>query len=152
MLSDRTKNTCPNATFVSIGKIKNYTLQFGNYFSSNWNGHVATIVPNRDTYVWGVVWDIDDSEIELMDVQEGVSSNHYNTIFVPVVLQPSLQKCYCYSYQVTGLPTYSDLPSKSYLSTIIKGATEHRLPENYILFLKSFVCNGKESKVKFPNV
>lgn len=36
-------------------------------------------------------------------------------------------------------------PSKTYITTIVKGAEESKLPESYVQFLKNIAHNGREA-------
>lgn len=152
LLEARFKKHCPSAKRITVGKINNYRLDFGNHFSQNWNGHVATIVPEKNSYVEGVVWKIPDNEIKFLDDQEDVHRNTYNTLFVPVYIGNIIRYCYC--YQLTDLPCQNNhnLPSKSYLETIIKGAKESNLSNEYLEFLSSFRHNNRKSKMLYPDV
>lgn len=153
LLNKRIEQSCPSANRINIGKIKNYRLDFGEYFSKNWNGYIATIVPDKGKTVWGAVWDIPKDEIENLNIQEGVERNIYNTIYVPVELNDGNTE-FCYSYQLTKLPQPNNqhIPSLSYISTIRKGAMESNLPQSYISKLKKIKNNGRQSKVEFPFV
>ncbi|QIH04876.1 hypothetical protein [Dasineura jujubifolia toursvirus 2a] len=168
MLEDRIKNTTPNAEGIGVAKLNNFILGFGKYFSNNWNGCVATIIPKKGGTIWGYIWKIPKDEIKLLDYQEAVHKNIYNTIYVPVI--PNFVKgykgkdsaydfknsrgVYCYTYQLSELPDDKEdyLPSKSYQSVIMCGAKNVNLPTSYIKMLKQIKNNGRNSKVEFPNV
>lgn len=62
----------------------------------------------------------------------------------------------CRLYQMTDLPLnkvklkdptipFERKPSKTYISTIVKGAEESKLPEKYVEFLKKIVHNEREA-------
>lgn len=52
----------------------------------------------------------------------------------------------CRTYQIIDLPEACDieehLPSMSYLKTMVKGALESELPEEYIRYLRNIKHNG----------
>lgn len=151
MSFDRIKRNCPTAEKVGWGYIKNYEMVFGHYFSKNWNGHVATIISKNNSKVYGGVWKIKLDELPALDLQEGVDKNIYNTIFVPVFCNKG-SLTYCYSYQLVTNCGEKKLPSKSYLNTIIKGASEMGVPRHYIDKLEKAPHNGKLSRFEYPDV
>lgn len=82
--------------------------------------------------------------------QEGVDSHIYEVIKVSVKTPDGI-RIESRAYQLCDLPppvpqgeTFPEerRPSKIYLETIIEGAEESQLPEEYIMFLKSFPDNG----------
>lgn len=156
LFSKRIQNTCPSARAIAVGEIKNYKFMIGKHFSKNWKGNVSTIVPDKNNSVFGVVWHIKDSEIHMMDIQEAVAKNVYNTAYIPVHMKYNNKKevIYCYVYIMCEAPCKYDnnLPSMSYLNTIIQGAKEHLLPSKYIKYLESFSHNDSSSISRFPNV
>lgn len=153
LLEERISNSCPNAKRVGLGIIRNYRVDFGNHFSHNWKGHVATIVPEKDSIVEGAIWKINDFELTRLDIQEGIHMNIYNKIFVPV-LSTTNYNVYCYCYMLTDLPKKNNdnLPSFSYLYTIIEGAKQSGLSEQYIKHIKSFKNNNNITDLYYPNI
>lgn len=139
----------PTAVRVSKAKLVDYRLDFG-YWSQRWKGAAATVVPDEGKYVWGAVWQLDRSDMENLDRQEGVSSNVYFPFEVEVET-PDEQKLLCRCYQLCDTPTKLNpgqpvpedrLPSELYLSVIIKGAQETGLPDDYIKQLKKISHNS----------
>lgn len=87
--------------------------------------------------------------------QEGVHINKY----VPLIKEvhtPDGEILECRLYQMTDTPTYKvklkdpsipheRKPSKTYITTIIKGAEESKLPATYVEFLKQIVHNERDA-------
>lgn len=68
----------------------------------------------------------------------------------PVVVNIKMQNgenISCRTYEWLDLPEfrerYDNLPSLSYLKTVVKGALESELPADYVSFLRKFKHNGK---------
>lgn len=155
LLRARLQNTCPNAKRVGIGYAPNFEVVFGKHFSKRWNGCVATIQPRMNTKTWGCVWRIPLNEIHLLDDQEAVHRDIYNTIYIPVIMRKSTKAAFCYTYQLTDLPGRNIAryrPSSSYLDVILKGAKECKLPSRHILYLKKFKATKRKSSEAFPKV
>lgn len=149
LLAKRIHINNPTAVRVGIAKLKNYRLDF-NYKSIRWQGAAATIVPDKGKHLWGALWEIDNVNMESLDRQEGVGVGVYEVKHLPVEL-PDGQVTECRTYQLCVLPeTLKDgeilpesrRPSKIYMDTIIEGAIETGLPEEYIKQLRSIPHNG----------
>ena len=59
------------------------------------------------------------------------------------------QEYECYTFQVKE-PIVFGKPSPQYLRTLISGAQEHHLPEDYIDKLKDVAHNGYQGEVNVP--
>ncbi|XP_014488440.1 PREDICTED: gamma-glutamylcyclotransferase-like [Dinoponera quadriceps] len=149
LLAKRIRLNNSTAVVKSIGYIKNFRLDFQRY-SKRWHGASATIVETNDSIVWGVVWELDKCNLPTLNRQEGVQDNIYHAMSVDVIT-PNGTTLNCRVYQQCHNPTEymkpADLPmdrkpSPLYLETIIKGAQENNLPDDYIKFLKSIPNNG----------
>ncbi|XP_075216914.1 gamma-glutamylcyclotransferase-like [Lycorma delicatula] len=156
LLAQRIHIANPSAERKTIGKVLNYRLDFNNY-SQRWKGAAGTIAPDNNTVVWGAVWELDNKHLESLDNQEGVADNIYRVIQVNVIT-PEGNEIKCRCYELCDLPPAlgknekfpeSRYPSKAYLDTIIAGAKESKLPDEYIKYIQSFPHNGYDVKVNF---
>ena len=64
------KRRCPEYRLISKGSLSGYRLTF-NRFSSGWGGGVADVIQDQDSKVWGLVFEISDSDLERLDRYEG---------------------------------------------------------------------------------
>lgn len=149
LLANRIHVNNPTAVRVGIGKLENYRLDFIR-FTKYWKGAIATIVPTNGEIVWGAIWEISVEDLPRLDKQEGVTSGAYVPLNIDVIL-PDGNKKKCRTYQQTVAPekhvNLSHLPNERkpswiYLKTIIKGAEESGLPQEYQNFLKNIAHNG----------
>ncbi|XP_014256600.1 gamma-glutamylcyclotransferase-like isoform X2 [Cimex lectularius] len=140
----------PTAKRVSSGMLNDYRLDF-NYFSKRWGGNAATIVPEKLSSVWGAIWEIDKCNEADLDRQEGVGNNIYRTLQVDVVDSAGKTQN-CRTYMLCQLPPNANIaerpPSKIYLDTIISGAKETGLPEDYIKKLESIPHNNYTGPIR----
>ncbi|XP_019696848.1 gamma-glutamylcyclotransferase isoform X2 [Harpegnathos saltator] len=152
LLAKRIRLNNSTAVMRDIGYIKNFRLDFQRY-SKRWHGASATIVETNDSIVWGVIWELDKSNLSTLDQQEGVQNNIYHALSVDVET-PNGTILNCRVYQQCHNPTEYikpvDLPmdrkpSPLYLM-MIKGAQENNLPDDYLKFLKSISDNGYKGK------
>ena len=63
------KRRCSDSKFLGKAMIEGYWLDFTRE-SSNWDGGVADIVKDPDNFVWGILYDISDKDLESLDYYE----------------------------------------------------------------------------------
>uniref|UniRef100_A0A0A9YU02 gamma-glutamylcyclotransferase n=1 Tax=Lygus hesperus TaxID=30085 RepID=A0A0A9YU02_LYGHE len=154
LLTQRIHINNPTAKRFDVGVLDKYRLDFG-YFAQRWGGYVATIVPDDEAVVWGAIWDIGLENLEDLDRQEGVKDAVYRPLEVSVkTLSGEVVTCRCYC--LVNQPSYPEvpnvpnlLPSKVYMDTVIRGAKESQLPEDYIKMLEAIPNNGYDGPVNY---
>ncbi|XP_061395027.1 gamma-glutamylcyclotransferase-like [Musca vetustissima] len=154
LLAKRLHIQNPTAIRVGPGKLENYSLDF--YFpSKRWMGAAATIVPTKNDHVWGAIWEIDGSDLEHLDNQEGVHEGIYTPITVDVYCPPFNKHIECRAYHLCRQPEghlklipnekvpTERQPSLTYLKTLVKGAQETGIPLDYVQWLKQIRHNSQ---------
>lgn len=61
---------CPSSKIISKGSLANYRLDFNRY-SSGWGGGVADVIPVKGSEVWGLVFELSDTDMDSLDFYEG---------------------------------------------------------------------------------
>lgn len=141
LLTERIRINNPSAKKIAVAKLDGWRLDF-NLYGKSWHGAAATIIPDDDSHIWGVVWELDKSDMPNLDKQE----YGYDSLTVSAYGHDGT-KYECRSY-VVNLPLQGDRrPSTIYKNVIIKGAVEHELPEDYIAQLKKIEDNGYDGPV-----
>jgi hypothetical protein len=89
--------------------------------------------------VWGVLWEIPVSELDLLD--EGEGSGYRRTMLeVTTTSEPTIQ---AWVYVATAPDTTGSLkPYTWYLRFLVEGAVEHQLPDDYIHELRQLPGNS----------
>lgn len=163
LLQQRIQLLNPSAKRYGIGKLIDYQLNF-NGFTKRWKGAPATIVPKSGSSVWGALWELDMEHMASLDEQEGVTSKVYFPKQVDVeLIDGTVKNCRVYQLcdNAAAIDNICDLPenqkpSKVYLKTIILGARESKLPEDYMRFLESIPHNGYDGDIgidlKLPSI
>jgi hypothetical protein len=103
------------------------------------SGHAtANIVAEPDAEVLGVAYEIARSDLEHVELTEGVPLGNYRRITVPVepLLPQSVLPATAYSLGSERRDP-SLLPSTRYVSIVVEGALEHRLPDAWIAWLRA---------------
>ena len=140
LFSERIHINNPSAKKVSIARLDDYKLSFGN-FSKGWGGASATIKPQKGSHVWGVVWEIDVKHLPSLDKQEGVPYV-YQRLENKIVTTPETKKLSVLTYHLVKGLDMDPVPSGVYHSIILKGAMENNLPGVYMDFLRGIKNNG----------
>merc|ERR1711936_529450 len=144
LLTERIHINNPSAVFRSIAKLKEHKLDF-NYFSKRWQGAAATIIPTRESHVWGVLWELNMEHLETLDRQEGVP-NVYNRKMVEVELEDG-SSAEAVTYFLIKPEEEDKRPSYVYKNVILRGAEEHNIPEEYLEKLRGIEDNGYKGEV-----
>ena len=117
---------------VGIGYVEGYELVFDGY-SSLWGGPTANIVENPAERVWGVLFELEG--FESLDVREGYPKC-YTRGKVAVHVSKTGQIVMAQTY-IRPEPLKRGKPPRDYLDTIIRGARENGLPEDWIRRLEA---------------
>ncbi|MFO7792300.1 MAG: gamma-glutamylcyclotransferase family protein [Candidatus Saliniplasma sp.] len=137
---------------IQKAKLPGWTLDF-TYKSVTREGGVLDIVPgDEDDMVQGVVYSIDRISLEKLDrfegreIKDGREVGAYRRQFIPVRLDEDCKTVL--TYVVNRIPEYKKdthfPPSDDYMDTVIRGAREHGLDEDYIDMLESLRASERE--------
>lgn len=127
------KERCPDSTKIGIGFMNDAEICFPSFYES-WNGGVAGFKQSTGKKMWGVLFEISLSDLDNLRGFEGYVHgreshlNAYNEVQVMIDVEGKSVECMTYDVFVTG----NFRPSLRYLQTIIRGAEENNLPEDYI--------------------
>ncbi len=130
--------------FVDIAYLSNYIFKF-NKQSKIPNQGYANIEPQENETVYGVVYRITVEQLNQMDryegfLSEGNPNNHYDRQEVNVTLLTRMTTLKVIVYVASNkfrIIANNLFPSDTYLTTIIVGANEVRLPQAYIDHIKA---------------
>ncbi len=129
------RQRCPKPCVVGIACLPGYRIGFYGH-SVKWDGAMETIVPDPQSEVWGVLYQLDAFEWQQLDSYQDVRANGRGAYFhFPVEVQDMQQSvitAITYKKDILGKP---ERPSSEYLNLIIQGACEHGLPESYVAAL-----------------
>ncbi|KAM9307478.1 gamma-glutamylcyclotransferase [Gastrophryne carolinensis] len=141
LLRERILLDNPSAAFHCIAMLKDFKLAFGSHKgnqNSRWYGGVATVVESEGDEVWGVVWKMDLSCLNSLDIQEGVDDGDYQPIEVHVQTTNGELVCRCYQMNhCVFRPT-----SPQYKQVLCMGAKQNDLPLEYRKMLGDLETNN----------
>jgi len=121
------RQLCPKSSFLKRAYLEDYAVAFDRAPDAS-VGAVATIVPSRGKQVWGGLFLVADGEISALDAYEDYP-RFYEKMVVKVKDEEGFiydALCYYRSKRVKGMPL------KEYLTVVIQGARDCKLPEEYI--------------------
>jgi len=137
MLSRRLKHKsrCPSADYESTGFISGRQLTFDKV-SKDGSGKCNIDEGATSARVYGVVFRIDCSEKSALDRAEGSGKGYDEKIVEVNTTDGKINaKTYVASRKVKGL-----FPYTWYKALVVAGAVEHRLPPDYVEWLRCFPC------------
>lgn len=121
---------CPNAEYIGVAKLKNWQFQYS--LPAINNGSKTTegnIIPKNGSYVWGVVFDLDETDVAALDYFEYVPNDYLHKIVEVEMLDGGTDKAYAYIHRQFDI---IGVPSQEYMNMVIRGAEEANIPEDYI--------------------
>jgi 5-oxoprolinase (ATP-hydrolysing) len=127
---------------VSPAKLNGFQLRF-NYFSKARNGGAANIMGSSYSCVYGLLIEIDDSDLQTLRNKEG-HPKFYEEI--PVKVEKSdgtvVEKTMTYKVRKDREKSSDQPPTKCYMQLIIKNARKYQFPTEYITFMETIATKG----------
>ena len=125
------KRRCPEYRLISKGSLSGYRLTF-NRFSSGWGGGVADVIQDQDSKVWGLVFEISDSDLERLDRYEGYHKDQTSMYerWKAVIDTPNGQISDVWVYTVVEKQKFVQ-PTLEYLQIIKDAAVRWNFPKDY---------------------
>ena len=125
------KRRCPSSKLISKGSLSGYRLTF-NRFSSGWVGGVADVIQDQGSEVWGLVFEISDSDLERLDRYEGCYNDQTSLYerWKAVINTPDGQVSDVWVYTVVEKQKFVP-PTSEYLQIIKDAAVKWNFPKSY---------------------
>ena len=119
---------CLHAKFIEVGELKGYR------FIINTRG-IASIVPDKDSSVFGIIWTITEKDEAFLDHFEGVKDGWYtkHTVTVLEIVENNMYDCLVY----VASDSKEGKPIEDYFTNIIKWAKNYHFSKDYIKYLES---------------
>ena len=132
--------SCPSAKVKSIAKLEDHKLVFVGH-KGDWAGACGNAVPSKGDLVWGVVWEINESDMSGLKESEKGNNIDFNVPQCKVVT-PDGKKLECLIFNRPSSDADIALPSPQYVKVGIQGAIRNKLPKSYIDTLQSVETNN----------
>ncbi len=133
---------CPRARFFCVASLFDHVLDFTRRSPMRGCG-VADVIYREGGRVYGVVYEVGDEDIALLDRLEGFSPgvDAYVRIERMVTAANSPNATLLVELYEVARKIPFVAPSRSYLDLLIDGASHWRLPESYIDRLRAFTVS-----------
>ena len=123
------RRICPTAVFVMKAELPNYRITFP-FFSQKRQGGISSIVNAPGELVHGVLYEVNQKEMEELDIVESVSQGHY--VRETYLVQGEDGRWHSSDLYRCARPSGPYSPARSYVELMLEGAIEHQLDPNYI--------------------
>ena len=133
----------PNLKSGRPAVLDNYRLGFAIY-SEYWGGGIADIVYDPGKYVSGVLFELTESDLSVLDLkvqrkfENGKELGVYKRIDVKVAPLGKGEPVPAVTYQGTSADRYHIPPTQHYMDLLIQGAYTYGLSMMWISYLQSF--------------
>lgn len=140
------RDRCPSAKFVCVAKLEDHRLAFTRKSIKRGCGVVDAVAGPGDE-VWGVVFQIDDRDIDTLDAKEGFVRGRETNAYVRREIsvlengdanRPISVMTYFVAKKEMNVPS----PNSEYRRLLVEGAKHWHLPAEYITKLEKIEANG----------
>ena len=134
---DQMRERCPTSMFVCIAELPKHKLAF-TYNSSSRGCGVADVIPDEQSSVWGVIYQIDERDIGNLDKCEGFDPNRQRNAYfrkeIHVHQKGNLNKPVLTTIYIVQNKSFDEglKPNRIYKDLIVNGARFWHLPDDYI--------------------
>lgn len=126
---------CPNSSLSPfVAEARGWKVGFPRE-SKRRRGGVGSVIREKDSSVWGVVFSVSSCDLSGLDRFEGVGVNAYRRELIDLFDRDDHHiKAWTYFANVEGVGKF--VPHIDYIDLYIRGAEHFALPEDYIGVLK----------------
>lgn len=122
---------CPGAALVTVGSLPDFRLGF-TVRSAGWNAGAADVVESPGEQVWGLVFDLTDENVEVLDRFEGYP-HQYGRFIARIDTPQGALDAWVYT-AARKQPFVA--PSRRYVEIIKEAALRHGFPDAYVRMLE----------------
>ena len=143
---------CHGCRPIGPARLDGHRLVFPPTRDDDWHGAVAALAPavGSDHWVEGVIYEIDDGGLAVLDVYEEVDAGTYRREAISV-RQSDGKPREVWAYFATVDVASSQPPSRQYLDTLLRGARRHGLSRDYLARLESIPVRGENQPAAQPH-
>ena len=129
---------CPSSRFVCVGRLANYHFGITRH-SRLRNCGTANVYPAAGKEVWGIVYEVNDSDLVILD---GFEDGYRREILSVYPLEEGGDPLDALVY-VAAVEPNVPLPNTEYRGLIVEGARHWKLPASYIATLEAIRVTGE---------
>ncbi len=121
---------CPGARPVGRAVAGGYRLAFPRW-AEDWHSGVASIEPAAGNHVEGALYELGPADVRSLDAYEGISEGEYEKGTI-IVVRRGGRRVRAMTYFAVPEPGGPFPPTRSYINTILEGASDHHLSPNWV--------------------
>lgn len=151
MLTERLQARCKSATMQCTAVADGYTLAFSKKSIDESGKATISCQSDKRHRVYGVVFDIDESDLRELDKIEGVGKGYDRIDHFQVIIDETDAALEVVTYIASSGHTDADLvPYDWYLGLVVTGARQHSLPSTYIALIETvhFMIDPKPGRLE----
>ena len=126
--AEQLRARCPSSSSRFAARLRPHRLDFTHY-STRWTGGAADVLPHSGEEVWGVVYELDEGDLTLLDRFE----SGYERVTLSVEAEDGASHAVI-TYMVRQKRNF--LPSDIYLDKILRWGERWELPAEYLASLR----------------
>jgi gamma-glutamylcyclotransferase (GGCT)/AIG2-like uncharacterized protein YtfP len=130
MAADVMASHCPTHRVIGVAELRGHGLAFRRRSIRTGTG-VADVMPTPGRSVWGVLYELEDSELPALDAKEGAGWA-YDRVAVTVWPDGGGEPVEAVAYRVAQPEPTPITPSDDYVSTLLTAAADRGLPPSYV--------------------
>ena len=123
---EQMQRRCPSTRFVSVASLKDYRFAIGRH-SRLRNCGTANIFPDSGSEVWGIVYDVSEPDLIILDSFEDGYQRQWLSVRARENSQSALEVLVYIAEKEDTVP----LPNPEYKRLILDGARHWNIPESY---------------------
>ena len=128
---EQMQRRCPSTRFVSVASLKHYRFAIARH-SRLRNCGTANIFPDSGSEVWGIVYDVSEPDLIILDGFEDGYRREWLSVRASGNNQNTLEALVYIAEKEDTVP----LPNPEYKRLIIEGARLWNIPESYCSMLE----------------
>lgn len=128
---EQMQRRCPSAQFVCVARLKDYRFAIARH-SRLRNCGTANIVAETGSEVWGIVYDVSEQELTILDGFEDGYRRERTLALTIGDSQSAVEVLVYVAEKEDNVP----LPSSEYKQLIVAGARHWNMPGFYLLMLE----------------
>jgi gamma-glutamylcyclotransferase len=129
---------CPGHRFQGIAYLEAHRLSFTRR-SVRTGGGVADVVKSAGDHVWGVLYELEESDLRCLDHKEGNGIAYQRQLY-PVCRQEGRGSLEAVVYTVIERESMEVPPTRLYARGLLQAASDRALPDAYIEWLTDLVA------------
>lgn len=129
---------CPSSRFFAVGRLLDYEFGITRHSRLRRCG-TANVVPSPGQAVWGIVYDISDPDLCVLDGFE----DGYRREILPVYPAGNGERPIEALVYVAAIEENVPLPNPEYRRLMVEGAAHWQLPASYVAMLESIEARAE---------